>query len=445
MLELRGISKSYGTVKAVKQVDLTIARGEFFCLLGPSGCGKTTILRMIAGFEQATAGAILLDAIDITKEPPNRRDVNTVFQNYALFPNYNVYDNISYGLKIKKMDREEMAERMAGVIQLVGLSGFEKRMPSNLSGGQQQRVALARALVNHPRVLLLDEPLSALDKKIAEQTRNELAELQKKVGITFIFVTHNQTEALALADRIAVMKDGLIEQCDHPKAIYEKPLTHFTADFIGSMNFFSGTICGYEEHGSAIALAGLGNISLTRKKATTTMSQLDETDAGTGKGMASKGVRDSSGNTGDVDEARPAKEVPGIRTTGGNRAIAMEGHRESPDRDMHAGLPDTADPVAGDEVQFCIRPERMRISLVEPPGYENALRGQITHKVYLGEITKFRVKLANDQEISVIAQNYLLQLSNEFYDIGEEVFVSWSKTSGEIIPLTGDAVGRMSE
>lgn len=357
MLELKNLTKSYGHVKAVNSVSLAIGKGEFFCLLGPSGCGKTTILRMIAGFEKVTAGQVILDGIDITNDPPNKRDVNTVFQNYALFPNFNVISNIEYGLRIKKIPKAELDDRVNAVIKLVGLEGFEKRMPGNLSGGQQQRVALARSLVNQPRLLLLDEPLSALDKKISEQTRNELSELQKKVGITFIFVTHNQTEALALADRIAVMKDGRIEQCDEPKEIYERPITHFVADFIGSMNFFEGHICSESENDCIVDILGLGKVILSKAG----HSQLQQ------------------------------------------------------------------------KVLYCIRPERIRISLVAPAEYENSLTGIIRQKAYLGEITKYLIELSNNKYISVIAQNYLLQLSNEFYDIGEKVFLNWSKTSGEII------------
>ncbi len=383
MLELKNLSKSYGQVKAVREVSLQIAKGEFFCLLGPSGCGKTTILRMIAGFEKVTAGHILLDGADITHDPPNRRDVNTVFQNYALFPNFNVTDNIGYGLKIKKIPVKEQANRIAEVIRLVGLEGFEMRMPGNLSGGQQQRVALARALINRPRVLLLDEPLSALDKKIAEQTRNELSELQKKVGITFIFVTHNQTEALAMADRIAVMKDGVIEQCDHPKEIYERPMTHFVADFIGSMNFFEGTMTGIDNQGYNITIPELGQVVMSQKETT------PETD--------------------NQKHTEPVSEL----------STAFESQKNT----MPSKSP----------VLFCIRPERMKIGLMAPAAYENGLSGTIRQKYYLGEITKFTVELSNKKLIAVIAQNYLLQLSNEFYDIGEQIWVTWSKTSGEVI------------
>lgn len=254
MLELRNITRKYGDVVAVNNVSLTVEKGEFFCLLGSSGCGKTTILRMIAGFEKRTSGQIILNGRDVADEPAYRRDVNTVFQNYALFPHMTVSDNVGYGLRIKKCGKPELEQRVKEALGQVGLSEFAARRPDQLSGGQQQRVALARALVNRPSILLLDEPLSALDKKIAEQTRLELAELQRRVGITFIYVTHNQTEALALADRVAVMHNGIIEQCGPPSEIYEHPTTRFVADFIGSMNFFEGQVVSTTERNCRLRL-----------------------------------------------------------------------------------------------------------------------------------------------------------------------------------------------
>jgi len=242
MLEIRNLRKVYGTTVAVNDVSLTINKAEFFCLLGPSGCGKTTFLRLVAGFEKPTSGTILLDGQDISKSPPYKRDVNTVFQNYALFPHLTVYDNIAYGLRIKKLPRVEMQDRVRAALSMSSLEGMEGRMPSQLSGGQQQRVALARALVNQPALLLLDEPLSALDQKIRQQMQVEMSNIQRKVGITFIYVTHNQEEALTMGDRIAVMKDGNILQMDGPTEIYEKPRSRFVADFIGTMNFFEGKV-----------------------------------------------------------------------------------------------------------------------------------------------------------------------------------------------------------
>ncbi len=264
ILEIRNLTKLYGATTAARDVSLSLEKGEFFCLLGPSGCGKSTILRMIAGFERPDSGQILLNGVPITDLPPYRRDVNTVFQNYALFPNMNVHRNISYGLRIKGIAQMELRTRVEEAIAMVGLGGLEERMPAQLSGGQQQRVALARALVNRPAVLLLDEPMSALDKKIAEQTRTELVELQKRIGITFVFVTHNQTEALAMAHRVAVMKAGVIEQCDEPRGIYERPATRFVAEFIGSMNFFDGTVVATDPDGCTLHVTGDTSVRLQK-------------------------------------------------------------------------------------------------------------------------------------------------------------------------------------
>src|SRR5438874_6361089 len=237
-IALEGVSKGFGKVAAVNDVSLSIGEGEFFSLLGPSGCGKTTSLRMIAGFEQPDAGRILLQGDDVTRVPPNRRPVNMVFQQYALFPHMSVYDNVAFGLKVKRVDRREHAGRIKEMLRVVELEGFEKRRPRQLSGGQQQRVALARALVNSPAALLLDEPLGALDVKLRKQMQLELKAIQNDVGTTFVYVTHDQEEALAMSDRIAVMNGGLVEQTGSPREIYERPATAFVADFIGSLNAF---------------------------------------------------------------------------------------------------------------------------------------------------------------------------------------------------------------
>jgi putative spermidine/putrescine transport system ATP-binding protein len=240
LIEIRGLSKSFGEVKAVAGVDLDIKAGEFITLLGPSGSGKTTVLRMIAGFEDPDSGTIKLNGEDITHLPPYDRDVNTVFQDYALFPHMDVISNIEYGLRVKKVNKEERRKKALKALEQVRLSGYEKRKPSQLSGGQRQRVALARALVNRPSVLLLDEPLGALDLKLRQQMQIELKELQREVGITFIFVTHDQEEALTMSDRIAVFDKGKIQQLDRPAAIYEKPVNEFVAGFVGVSNLITG-------------------------------------------------------------------------------------------------------------------------------------------------------------------------------------------------------------
>lgn len=236
------VSRHFGDVKAVDQVDLEIRDGEFFSMLGPSGSGKTTCLRMIAGFDRPTSGKIFLYGQDVSNLPPYERDVNTVFQDYALFPHMTVGDNIAYGLMVKKVEKTERMKRTEEMLDLVQLSGFANRKPSQLSGGQRQRVALARALINHPKVLLLDEPLGALDLKLRQQMQVELKAIQKRVGITFIFVTHDQEEALTMSDRIAVFSQGKIEQIGTPSEVYEHPASRFVAGFVGTSNLISGEI-----------------------------------------------------------------------------------------------------------------------------------------------------------------------------------------------------------
>jgi putative spermidine/putrescine transport system ATP-binding protein len=239
-IEFAGVSRHFGEVRAVDNVTFTIADGEFFSMLGPSGSGKTTCLRLIAGFEQPTAGRILLHGKEMRGVPPFERDVNTVFQDYALFPHMNVRDNVSYGLMIRKLPRAERYARAEEMLDMVKLAGLGERKPSQLSGGQRQRVALARALVNRPSVLLLDEPLGALDLKLREQMQEELKAIQRQVGITFIYVTHDQGEALAMSDRIAVFNLGRIEQIGTPAEIYDRPATEFVAGFVGVSNLIDG-------------------------------------------------------------------------------------------------------------------------------------------------------------------------------------------------------------
>jgi putative spermidine/putrescine transport system ATP-binding protein len=236
------VRKVYGDVVAVERVDLEVAEGEFFSLLGPSGSGKTTTLRMIAGFETPTEGRVLLGGADVTDRPPYARDVNTVFQDYALFPHMSVGENVGYGLMIRKVTRPERTRRVAEALRMVRLDGYEKRRPAQLSGGQRQRVALARALVNEPRVLLLDEPLGALDLKLRQEMQVELKQIQQRVGITFIYVTHDQQEALAMSDRMAVFDHGRIEQVGAPAEIYERPRTAWVANFVGTSNLLSGDV-----------------------------------------------------------------------------------------------------------------------------------------------------------------------------------------------------------
>ena len=259
IIDLKNVNKSYGSVQVVDNFNLYIKKGEFVTFLGPSGCGKTTTLRMIAGFETVTSGEILLNGVDIKDIPPHKRPINTVFQRYALFPHLDVYDNVAFGLKLKKvpdgdkkdkkgnqkyrkLTKEEIDVKVTKALKIVDLEEFEWRDIQTLSGGQQQRVAIARAIVNEPEILLLDEPLGALDLKMRKEMQIELKEMHKKLGITFIYVTHDQEEALTMSDTIVVMKDGVIQQIGTPKDIYDEPKNAFVADFIGESNIYSGTI-----------------------------------------------------------------------------------------------------------------------------------------------------------------------------------------------------------
>jgi spermidine/putrescine transport system ATP-binding protein len=254
VVKLENVRKQYGSFIAVHQADFAIGRGEFFAMLGPSGCGKTTTLKMIAGFEQPTAGQVFLEGEDVSHTPPHKRNVNTVFQQYALFPHMSVFDNVAFGPRSKKLPEAEVKTRVGEMLDVVRLGEFAQRRPAQLSGGQQQRVALARALVNYPSALLLDEPLAALDLKLREAMQIELKRIQREVGITFVFVTHDQGEALTMSDRIAVMSEGRVEQVGAPVDIYARPETLFVAGFIGSANLLPGTIVSSDGSGTRVLL-----------------------------------------------------------------------------------------------------------------------------------------------------------------------------------------------
>ena len=260
LLRIEGVSKAFGTFRAVDRLSLDIGAGEFFALLGPSGCGKTTLLRMLAGFETPDEGRILLGGRDIAPVLPHERPVNMMFQNYALFPHLNVRDNIAFGLKRAGMPRAAIDTRVAEMVALVKLDGMEKRKPDQLSGGQRQRVALARSLARRPKVLLLDEPLAALDKKLRESTQLELMELQRRLGMTFIIVTHDQEEAMTMANRIGVMDAGRLEQVATPRDLYEAPATRWVAEFVGDVNLFDGEVTSHEHHRLTVATRDGGNI-----------------------------------------------------------------------------------------------------------------------------------------------------------------------------------------
>ncbi len=259
-VEFINVTKTFNDANAVDDLNLRVEAGEFFSLLGPSGCGKTTSLRMLGGFEDPTKGRILLGGQDVTNLPPYRRDVNTVFQSYALFPHLNVFENVAFGLRRQKIEKHEIKRRVGEMLDIVDLPNYEKRQSSQLSGGQQQRVALARALVNQPKLLLLDEPMSALDAKLRRQMQIELKRIQTQVGITFLYVTHDQEEAMTMSDRLAVMWHGRIEGMGSPKDVYDSPTTEFVASFLGASNLLAGSIVSTSGSRTTIAIDGGGSI-----------------------------------------------------------------------------------------------------------------------------------------------------------------------------------------
>ena len=263
IISFQGVSKHFGSVKAVENASFDIQRGEFFSLLGPSGCGKTTLLRMVAGFEIPSAGEIMIDGQPMSATPPNHRPVNMVFQNYAIFPHLDVRNNIAFGMRKAGLTRAELDKRIDEALELIKLPGYGKRGADELSGGQRQRVALARALIKQPKVLLLDEPLGALDKKLREQMQIELRQLQQQIGITFLFVTHDQEEALTLSDQIAVMSEGEVMEIASPGQLYESPGSRFVADFIGSMNFFEGEISSSTDSAVTVQTPVLGEVKVS--------------------------------------------------------------------------------------------------------------------------------------------------------------------------------------
>ncbi len=312
IVSIRSITKRFGTVEALKDISIDIQQGEIFALLGPSGCGKSTLLRVISGFESPSEGELLLDGKDMTALPPNKRPINMVFQSYAVFPHMNVEENVAYGLKMDKVPTAEITERVAAALEQVHLSDYAKRKPEQLSGGQRQRVALARALVKRPRVLLLDEPLSALDAKLRDAMRLELVKLQESVGVTFIIVTHDQAEAMAMADRIAVLESGKLRQVATPAELYAHPVDAFVADFIGNINAFDVQQVSTIDTGAALHVDKLGIIEW--------YSHLPQETSASGTVDATLSVRPEHVS---ISTALPAKDQVSIEGTLGD--IAFQG------------------------------------------------------------------------------------------------------------------------
>jgi spermidine/putrescine transport system ATP-binding protein len=376
-IRLDRVTKRFSEVTAVDDLSLDIQRGAFFSMLGPSGCGKTTTLRMIAGFEDVTAGTIWLGERDVTNTPPYRRDVNTVFQNYALFPHLNVFENVAFGLRRRKLADAEVKRKVGEFLELVELPGYERRKPSQLSGGQQQRVALARALINHPRVLLLDEPLGALDLKLRKQMQLELKRIQTEVGITFVYVTHDQDEAMTMSDRIAVMRAGRIEQLGTAEELYERPATPFVAGFLGVSNLLAGRVVAAAGGVLEIELADGRRI---RARASTETAAVGDS--------VSAGVR--------PEKLRIAKLT-------GDEAVTDRGLRGLDDSDAL-----------------------------------NMIDGRVTDASYVGVSTQYIVKLDDGRDVTVYEQNLDTSGLSAQHPVGGVVRLTWSPKHTFVIGSRAD-------
>ncbi len=393
-VKLQNITKIFsGGVTAVDNMNLDIPQGEFFTMLGPSGCGKTTTLRMIAGFEMPTSGEIFIEGKPVSKTPPNRRPVNTVFQNYALFPHLTVEQNVAFGLRLKRVPAAETQRRVLEALEMVRLPGLGKRKPSQLSGGQQQRVALARALVNEPSVLLLDEPLGALDLKLRKAVQLELKQLQSELGITFIYVTHDQEEALTMSNRIAVMSDGVVQQMGAPREIYEYPVNRFVADFIGETNFIHGTI---REIGSFVKV-NVGDLWVMGTSANNTLTPGQE---------VTLAIRPEKMNL------YPPGKMDILETEMGMDAAEFArmtgGHLPKTEMDMRQYL------------------EKETNNVVLP--------GKVQEAIYIGTDIRYLIGLNGGTSLVVRMQNFGERYDTTF-DAGDDVLVHWPAENARI--LTG--------
>jgi len=392
-VELIRLAKRFEGAEAVRDVTLSIAQGEFFSLLGPSGCGKTTTLRMIAGFEQPTSGEVRPLGQNVVDVPPNRRNVNIVFQHYALFPHLSVFDNVAFSLQVRRVPGAEVRRRVSEALDMVRLPSTERRKPGQLSGGQQQRVALARALINRPAVLLLDEPLGALDQKLRKEMQLELKSLQREVGITFVYVTHDQEEALTMSDRIAVMNQGRALQVDDPRSIYDRPATRFVADFIGTTNFLSGRLRRRQGDMATVEVDGVGDV----------LAPLPE--------QASPSPRLTVA-------IRPERMRlnPSGRSGPDNRAAGAEAGGPF-------GAPELANRAAGAEAD----------GPFGAPGPTNRAAGVVTGIVFVGDDTQYFVQLANGERIMVREQNDAPPSEAARIQPGQAVTVEWSPASTTIL------------
>ena len=364
-VRLERVSKRFHDTVAVDEVDLEISQGEFFSLLGPSGCGKSTTLAIIGGFEEPSEGTVYLGGREMRRVPPYRRDVNTVFQSYALFPHLDVASNVGFGLRRRKLARDAIRRRVGEALELVGLAGLERRRPAQLSGGQQQRVALARALVNEPRVLLLDEPLGALDLKLRKQMQLELKRIQREVGVTFLYVTHDQEEALAMSDRLAVMNGGRIEQVDVPATVYDRPATEFVAEFLGASNLLPGTPTGVAGGVARIALEGGPEVRVPAERMPA------------GGGRVKVGVRPEKLRP--VEQGAPAREgdnvIEGLVRTSTYLGLGHQLEIDGPGGStltVYVQNDGGASPGAGSVVGLCWRPEHTFVVAPADAGEEGS-------------------------------------------------------------------------